>query len=60
MQKQDPDPVFFDSPGSKSGFYKDDKGGEWIQGNSRYSGCTQLKISEFSADPCKNSDVNNE
>ena len=30
----------------------EDTCGQWIQ---RYSGCTQLKISEFSADPCKNS-----
>ena len=38
----------------------EDTCGQWIQRNSRYSGCTQLKISEFSADPCKNSNVNNE
>ena len=25
--------------------------------SSRYSGCTQLKISEFSADPCKKSSI---
>ena len=38
----------------------EDTCGQWIQRNSRYNGCTQLKISEFSADPCKNSNVNNE
>ena len=34
--------------------------GQWIQRNSKYSGYTQLKISEFSADPYKNSNINNE
>ena len=39
---------------------KEDTCGQWIQRNSRYSGCTQLKISDFCADPCKNSNINNE
>ena len=38
----------------------EDTCGQWIQRNSRCSGCTQLKISQFSADPSKNSIINNE